>query len=429
MASSSSWAIFSANNQNWQSVTTICSQIKRCYQEAFSHIHLIEYNYEDHSSHFEVLKIAKDLIERKIEKLIFVDHSPPPFILLKLLYQLQSNYRPEVVIHIYGNFFHRFDYYFREQEYLKLYPTRLTAASTAHQQLLLSSCLKDQDIHLFPFPITPKDWLFSEDKRNHFRKKFNLSLEDNVFIFQGRKSMQKNILLLLDLFEKILIEAPNSHLLVLGDYDESSPNYLGHYFCRQHGFFYQCYQEKKKSLKTSTQERIIELTHCPPSEVHEALCASDIFLSLGLHHYEDFGLAPLEALSSGLSCILSEWGGHLDFLKNFPLAYGIPVQLTHRGIIINKDEIISILNKTLHQPQSPQVRIEQNLISEKHYSVFSLSKTLKEIHQSPFVPFKGFLPEFLNFQRRKIDNTTNSLYHKHINNFMLKDSPHGGKTK
>jgi hypothetical protein len=40
-----------------------------------------------------------------------------------------------------------------------------------------------------------------------------------------------------------------------------------------------------------------------------------VFLSLSHHEFEDMGVAPCEALSRGLPCVLSDWGGYSDFVS------------------------------------------------------------------------------------------------------------------
>ena len=52
------------------------------------------------------------------------------------------------------------------------------------------------------------------------------------------------------------------------------------------------------------------------SAVLEAYAAADLFVSLVDNVQESFGLAPLEAMASGLPCVVSDWDGYRDVVRD-----------------------------------------------------------------------------------------------------------------
>ena len=415
------WAILSSSQHNWHSVSSISNEMKACYQIAFPLIQFLNFQYDDHSSHYKIYHIAQSLLKTRPAKLVFIDHSPAPFLLLKILNQISPDYLPELTLHLYGNFFHHFEYYYREQQLLKNYPCRITAASLSHLKLLKSCCLSTQKIYKFPFPTQVNQWRYNPELGKDFRKKHQITDQEHVIIFHGRKSMQKNTLGLLHFFSRLVDRLENVKLLILGDFDESSPNYFSHYFCRKHGFFYQCFKHEIEKLPLNVQNKILDFYHLSQIETHHALCAADLFISPSLHHYEDFGLAPLEALSSGLPSILTQWGGHNDYLENFPLAHKIEVSLSHQGLQLNWDKALSSIHELIKSPVSVTERDESYQLAERLYSKESLSKNLQEIYQFPALAFQGFASQYLSLNRNTIDNTTHPIYNQHISHFLLKD--------
>ena len=63
----------------------------------------------------------------------------------------------------------------------------------------------------------------------------------------------------------------------------------------------------------------------------DALAAADVFLSLADNVQESFGLAPLEAMAAGLPCIVSDWNGYRDIVRDGVDGYRIPTVMPGAG--------------------------------------------------------------------------------------------------
>ncbi len=63
----------------------------------------------------------------------------------------------------------------------------------------------------------------------------------------------------------------------------------------------------------------------------DALAAADVFISLADNVQETFGLAPLEAMAAGLPCIVSDWNGYRDTVRDGVDGYRIPTVMPDAG--------------------------------------------------------------------------------------------------
>lgn len=64
-----------------------------------------------------------------------------------------------------------------------------------------------------------------------------------------------------------------------------------------------------QELPTSIQKRIFFKGSVPHKDLNLFYNAADLFVSLSLHHDEDFGMSVAEAMATGLPCVLTDWGG------------------------------------------------------------------------------------------------------------------------
>jgi hypothetical protein len=63
----------------------------------------------------------------------------------------------------------------------------------------------------------------------------------------------------------------------------------------------------------------------------DAWAAADVFISLADNVQETFGLTPLEAMAAGLPCIVSDWNGYRDTVRDGVDGYRIPTVAPSAG--------------------------------------------------------------------------------------------------
>ena len=144
------------------------------------------------------------------------------------------------------------------------------------------------DSHFFR-PVT-------QDRKMEVRKRLDIPKDAIVFIFIGYLIKRKNPLILVDAFAKLLNDNPelNVYLLVMGDgplmedckniYNGDKISYIGH--------------------QLSTREW---------------LEARDVYISSSFS--EGFPTAVLEAMASGLICLLSDISPHVEMVKGIDTQY------------------------------------------------------------------------------------------------------------
>lgn len=131
--------------------------------------------------------------------------------------------------------------------------------------------------------IDVKRYLFSDEKRNNIRKKYNIPNEYMVLGNIGRLEKQKNMTYLVDIFEKYHKKNPKSYLLIIGN------------------------GSRRSELQKYTAEKNLESSIIFTGEVDdtsEYLSVLDVFLMPSL--YEGLPVTLVEAQASGLKCLVAD---------------------------------------------------------------------------------------------------------------------------
>lgn len=131
--------------------------------------------------------------------------------------------------------------------------------------------------------IDVKRYLFSDEKRNNIRKKYNIPNEYMVLGDIGRLEKQKNMTYLVDIFEKYHKKNPKSYLLIIGN------------------------GSRRSELQKYTAEKNLESSIIFTGEVDdtsEYLSVLDVFLMPSL--YEGLPVTLVEAQAAGLNCIVAD---------------------------------------------------------------------------------------------------------------------------
>ncbi|WP_020651981.1 glycosyltransferase family 4 protein [Massilia niastensis] len=77
--------------------------------------------------------------------------------------------------------------------------------------------------------------------------------------------------------------------------------------------------------------RLVELDGRVPGHKHDAWAAADIFTSLSDNVQETFGLTPAEAMAAGLPCVVSDWNGYRDTVRDGVDGYRIATVMPPPG--------------------------------------------------------------------------------------------------
>ncbi|MGL5903814.1 MAG: glycosyltransferase family 4 protein, partial [Cetobacterium sp.] len=122
------------------------------------------------------------------------------------------------------------------------------------------------------------------DKKNEFRKKFNIPVENKIFIVSGVLTKRKNPLMIIEAFKRI--ELKNSILIFLGEGE----------------LYRECLNRARN------EENIIFMGNV--KDVSKYLKISDYYISASFA--EGLPNSVLEAMATGLPCLLSNIPSHKE---------------------------------------------------------------------------------------------------------------------
>lgn len=180
----------------------------------------------------------------------------------------------------------------------------------------------------------------------------DFSIRDCPLVYIGRISPQKNIELLIKTYslldQKIKLQHP---LIIYGSEDHLGfPNL---------GILENNYLSKLKILinELDLENYIFLRGFVDRIQIQEELGSNFVFISPSTHSDENFGMSCLRSLLAGATCVLSAWGGHLEFKKHFPdQIYYIKTQINSTGTQINlhdfKKSILSALANKKNGPKA-----------------------------------------------------------------------------
>ncbi|HEV7379090.1 MAG TPA: glycosyltransferase [Dyadobacter sp.] len=134
-----------------------------------------------------------------------------------------------------------------------------------------------------------------------FRKRQNISADQQVILFLGRLNIKKGLDLLLPAFQKVRQQIPNAVLILAGPDDG--------------------YQKETEDFinKHKLQDRVKLVGMLTDSDKKEALADADLFV---LPSYsEGFSIAVLEAMTSRVPALVSDRVGFGDYIKKHNAAF------------------------------------------------------------------------------------------------------------
>ncbi|SDN32660.1 Glycosyltransferase involved in cell wall bisynthesis [Desulfonauticus submarinus] len=218
-------------------------------------------------------------------------------------------------------------------------------------------------------PLGIPDIYFSHQDKKNLRKKYNLPLNDPIFIYVGRIShySKMDILPLLRALSQaqIIIGKP-LHLILAGYVD-----------IEQHNL------NTIKNLAQNTKINIHLFPNLKEITKIELLQTSDIFLSLSDNIQETFGLSILEAKASKLAIIASHFDGYKELLHHKVDSFLIPIFSPSNDPLLS--EIASLLfdNQT-HLLVAQQTSFDFSTLVQTIVTLYTNKSLRKKISQKAF---------------------------------------------
>jgi len=158
---------------------------------------------------------------------------------------------------------------------------------------------------IIPLGVHNDDYNFSDDYKSLSRKKLGIDENDIVLLFLGRISFHAKahhvpMYIALEEVAKKISKKQKIHLVQTG------------WFPNDH--VEKIYIDDAKKISPSVKFHFLDGKN--PSNKSISYSVADIFISLVDNFQETFGLTPLEAMSSGIPVIVSDWNGYKDTVRD-----------------------------------------------------------------------------------------------------------------
>lgn len=386
--------LYSFDQSEWQSCKTIVSNLVEAYKLILKDQKHTFLNFSRSKSENELLQLSEEILRLNPSKIIIMDHQPHPANILSLILPRLSH-KVEIILHVYGDFLLPYPgYWVSLSRYLKKFKVKFICASHK-QRNFIQQFLSQKTINFVsPFPVNQSDFHFDEGDRNKVRDLFEIKQDDFCWAYIGRMSQQKNVIPLLKLFHQYKTKYKvNDKLIFVGAFDKVGVPYLGQYH-NDHEFFYH-FNKAYTSLPKNIRKDIQYLGFYEGKQLASIYSAADGFISLSSHNDEDYGMAVAEAMCSGLSCILSDWGGYSSFPKyacNEQRIELINFQLKKGQFFYNENQFfekMALVKKVKND------RLSHSQVSLEKLGILPVSLRLKAILQREVPVFDGFSSQLL----------------------------------
>jgi alpha-maltose-1-phosphate synthase len=170
---------------------------------------------------------------------------------------------------------------------------------------------------LIPLGVHAADFDIDAARRAAVRQRLGIDGDDVAFLFLGRLSMhakahpQQMFLAL----ERAAQQRRRVHLVLCGWFANEAID--------------KAFHEAAAQLCPSV--RFAVLDGRVAANQLDAWAVADVFISLADNVQETFGLTPLEAMAAGLPCIVSDWNGYRDTVRDGVDGYRIPTVMPGAG--------------------------------------------------------------------------------------------------
>jgi glycosyltransferase involved in cell wall biosynthesis len=170
---------------------------------------------------------------------------------------------------------------------------------------------------LIPLGVHCRDFESDEERRLAARSHFGIGADDVAFLHCGRHSFDAKAhpQQMFSALERAGKDGRKVHLILCGSFADEA---VGQAF-------------RAAAAQLCPSVRLTVLDGRAPGQQAGAWAAADVFTSLADSVEEAFGLAPLEAMAAGLPCVVSDWGGYRDTVRDGVDGYRVPTVMPGAG--------------------------------------------------------------------------------------------------
>ncbi|MFI5360467.1 MAG: glycosyltransferase family 4 protein [Elusimicrobiota bacterium] len=386
--------ISSSRASHWVSNRAISSNLQEAYRRLWAGDDCRYSLPQDHDT-AGIAATARALSARLPNRIVFVDHHPHPAALLaELAGRLRGRRFPPLYFHLYGDFTLHLKKWRGLEPLLQEEKCSVAWICASDRQAALVRRLLPlgaTGVCKCPFPVDPAAFSFDGALRARVRADLGFREDDRVLIYTGRISLQKNSIRVLREVSRFIRTAPFPvRLLLAGSFDDIGAPFFG--VNHLPGYYFQLWRRTLESLPSDVRARISHVGNVNSRRLAELYHASDCYLSLSLHHDEDFGMAPAEALSCGNTAVLTDWGGYSSFQNAPGCCRLVSVSLGPRGLRFSSGAVQRALLASCRQDSRDAARESRGRRFLSFFSIEKASSDLSRIHEGAPPRFRGFNP-------------------------------------
>lgn len=415
---------------SWESCKHITNNLVQGYFKALEEVSVETLRVSEDMSLYSAFIYAKKIREQNFDLIIWTDHKPNAAIMLEALNivfeGIDQEKKPKFLVHLFGDFVLDCLGWQAAASALQNYPIHFIAASN-RQKKLVDTFFKSNKSLCSVLPFSVDESVFNVDNlvdnRKIYRQKFNAE-NDFIILYTGRISYQKNVDTMIKIFKSLeSVSIRSMQLWIAGPWDDIFLPYAG-----INGVAGSYYTQFSSSFSSELGSQVKFLGQLKPSELLKIYHGSDLFISLSTYNDEDYGMSVAEALSTGLPCLLSDWGGFSSFADYSKAVELVKVELSADGAKVNAEEARKKLMKhLLLEEGNLEKRIMNSKIALSHLSIETGAKDLKRLldevnfsfvesftlpfeemcasfKRNPLSPFEGEGAQFTNLYREIYEN-------------------------
>ena len=157
------------------------------------------------------------------------------------------------------------------------------------------------------------------------------------------------------------------------------------------------------SLKNS---RVKFLGNQASSDLVKIYHAADLFVSFSTYNDEDYGMAPAEAMCTGLPCLLSNWAGYSNFKDYSDQVKLVPIDVSLSRPNVQADAArISLIKSVMNIDYNKEKSLSNSLEAHEFLGIENVAKNInKLLVDMKFGAVEGFTPVFLKLCTRFKNN-------------------------
>lgn len=344
----------------------------------------------------DLSRVSSEIAAFQPDYLIFIDHLPHPQNLINYLWENKKlDPKLKLIFHVYGDFTYFYANWKKLNKPLLGFQCLFLGASERQVRLLSNFFSNSNCIALCPFSIDSNYFRFDKNRRELTRKELGVKEGEKLVLYAGRLSQQKNAILLSQLFAQMIKEDSSIHLILAGPFDDLGAPFFARRTIK--GAYKFLWSSWHNELPNEVRSRITYLGNKSGDELLSLYCASDLFTSLSTYHDEDFGMAPLEALSTGLPCVLTDWAGFASFAIHQSCRL-IRIDLEASGLKIDTGNFFSTTRSLLGADQpSESERLKVGMAYQRNFSIEHIANKISQLLKQELPMFQGFKEEIRNF--------------------------------